>query len=124
MMPCRFHRLLMFCCHTASRIRTRCRTLNSIMRFILVLVTTLIVAPATARAGRTATSADYTGQFKITVRGFWQGSGLATVGPKSVRASAQVKDDGGNSSTLTFTGKLTDRHFTASGSINGVPISV
>lgn len=67
----------------------------------------------------------YSGAFTVYVRGFWSGSGVATVTGGTVQIRATVSDDGGQTGPLIVDNlPLVDNHFSGTGTVCGLPMTV
>jgi hypothetical protein len=67
----------------------------------------------------------YSGSFIVYVRGFWSGSGVATVTAGTVQIQATVTDDSGQTGPLIADNlPLVDNHFRGTGTVFGIPMTV
>ena len=92
---------------------------------MLLAVAALGWLPAAARAASSKQADDYTGSYRVLIRGFWMGEGTATVGPGGISIVARVQDESGRAGTLT-TGSLriNNHRVTGSGTVMGAGMTV
>ena len=92
--------------------------------FIFSLAILLGFPAADAFAKKSAAMAA-PGGFAVLVRGFWSGTGSATVNAGSVQINATVTDDAGNTGTMIALDlPVVDGHFSGTGTVFGKVMTV
>lgn len=92
---------------------------------VLCVLALVALSPLAGANNRWKNPANYAGQFKVIVRGYWHGHGIATVTANSVQITATVSDDNGNTGSLTTdTLPLNQNHFSGSGTVLGVAMTI
>jgi len=93
-------------------------------RLLQIMLLPVVLAFMDGRYG-VARAADSTGNYGVTVAGTYQGTGTATLSATTLSITATVADQNGNKGQLSAPSLIINaNHFTGTGSVMGVDITV